>query len=157
VLVGIGQHVAQGVEGVIVEGVDRAAGRIVARAAGGRGIVGDARYTPVGVVGVNGEGAVAVVLLGQIARGGVAILDDRLPLAVGQFHQPAQAIVGVIDGEAGLIDALDALAEAVVGELEELPVGVFDLGQQIGMGGILIEELNRTADAAGGRQHVAMG
>ena len=52
--------------------------------------------------------------------------------------QAAQGVVLIVDGVAALIDALRALADRVVGELEELAVGVIDLGGQVGVGGVAV-------------------
>ena len=62
------------------------------------------------VVGVGRISAIAVELVCKLAEVVVRVLNDPVARTVGQFRQPAEAIVAVFDGEAALIDALGALA-----------------------------------------------
>ena len=51
-----------------------------------------------------------LVFFASLAEVVVGVLDDRIVRAVGQFGQPAQGVVSVVDREAVLVDALGALA-----------------------------------------------
>ena len=79
-----------------------------------RGVVHLAGQVAVGVVSVGRVGAVAVVLLVQLAEAVVGVLDDQVARAVGQFGEPAQGVVAVVDRVAALVHALGALAAAAL-------------------------------------------
>ncbi len=79
-------------------------------------------------------------------------MNDQVAIAVGQLQEPANSVVGVIHGEAGLIDALRALADDVVGELEESPIWVLDLGEQVGVTGVAVAKVICAVRVGGARQ-----
>ena len=80
----------------------------------------------------------------------------RLPLPSVNCRSRPSGVVGVVDREAGLIDALRPLADGVVAELQARAVGIVDLGEQIGIGRIGVGERDRAAGVGGG-EHVAVG
>ncbi len=120
-------------------------------------IVGDREHVAVGVVGVDRARAVAHVLLDQVAGIVVGVQDDQVAVAVGQLRKPAQRIVGVVDREAGLIDALGALADNVVAELQPGAVRVLDLGEQVGIARVAVDEVGDIVLGVGGAGQVALG
>ena len=80
----------------------------------------------------------------------------RLPLPSVNSDKPAQRVVGVVDREAGLVDALRPLADDVVAELEPGAVGVLDLGEQVGVGRVAVDEGGDVALGVGGAGQVAL-
>src|SRR5262249_12453352 len=122
-----------------------------------RGVVRDAEDIAVGIVGVDGLRAVAHSLLDQPAAPVIAVLDNRVAGPVRQLREPAEAVINVVDREARLIDALRALADAVVGELERGAFGVIDLGEQVGIVGVAIEKVGDLALGVGRTGKVALG
>src|SRR5581483_1335608 len=118
-----------------------------------RRVVDDMEQFAGAVVLIGRKGAVAHVGLEQPARRIVGVLHDAGLVAVRQFGQLAEVIVGVIDGEAVLIDHLDAPPGVVVGVLQGLAVRIGDLAQLV-LGGVILQ-LGR-AGRVGGRSEVAV-
>src|SRR5262249_19980491 len=113
---------AQRVVGVIEAGVNRSVGSLVYQV----------QHLAGGVVVVGRGCAIAQVLARELAHRVVAVLDDELVAAVEQLRQAADAVVLVVDGETGLVHALLALPQRVVGEVQRAAVGVGDVGDFIG-------------------------
>jgi len=83
-------------------------------------------------------------------------LNDQIAAAVSQLRKPAERVVRIVDGETGLIDALGALADNVVAELEPGAVRVLNLGEQFGVACVGVNERREVALGVGGAGEVAL-